>query len=184
MNYYYADSANQPVGPIPLERLHALARDGTIGPDTHVLPEGGEDWQHYRSVSPPFPPSAKSLVPIGRNSPIVEMAPPTLAASKTCPFCAEPIAEAAKKCKHCGETIDVALRAAEEAKRASQHQPNVYMNAGGGAVTGGAAVQKRNFPHLIHFLVTLFTLGLWLPIWILHYLGRDRTTGDVNDRNG
>ncbi len=39
-----------------------------------------------------------------------------------CPFCAELISERAKKCRHCGETLDVALRRAEEALRASEGQ--------------------------------------------------------------
>lgn len=44
-----------------------------------------------------------------------------------CPFCAELINSKAKKCKHCGEFLDVALRAAEEAKKTNSS--NVYMNA-------------------------------------------------------
>ena len=51
-----------------------------------------------------------------------------------CPFCAEFISERAKKCRHCGETLDVALRRAEEALRASERGSNVYMNA---AVSAG-----------------------------------------------
>ena len=47
-----------------------------------------------------------------------------------CPFCAEQIAARAKKCKHCGETVDVTMRRAEEALRASERNGgNVYMNA-------------------------------------------------------
>lgn len=47
-----------------------------------------------------------------------------------CPFCAEQIAVKAKKCRHCHETVDVAMRKAEEALRASERQNgNVYMNA-------------------------------------------------------
>jgi hypothetical protein len=37
MNYHYANSANQPVGPIPFDELHALTREGTIGPDFVTL---------------------------------------------------------------------------------------------------------------------------------------------------
>ena len=176
MNYYYADSSNQPIGPISIEQLHALSRDGTIGMETFILPEGSEDWQQYRSISPALPPPTKSLVPIIRNAPTVLIVPHVgspISETKTCAFCAEPIAAAAKKCKHCGETLDVALRAAEEAKRMSQRQPNVYMNAGGAAIAS-PGVQKRSFPHLLHFVVTCVTFGLWLPIWILHYLTRDR----------
>ena len=39
---------------------------------------------------------------------------------KACPFCGEQVLTVAKKCKHCGEVIDVTLRCAEEAKRASR----------------------------------------------------------------
>lgn len=56
------------------------------------------------------------------------------AATQECPFCAEQIAARAKKCKHCGETVDVALRKAEEALRASERNGgNVYMNAASSA---------------------------------------------------
>jgi len=52
---------------------------------------------------------------------VVESARPMVIPSeprtKPCPFCSEPVLADAKKCKHCGEIIDVALRAAEEAKR-------------------------------------------------------------------
>ncbi len=44
-----------------------------------------------------------------------------------CPFCAESINSKAKKCKHCGEFLDVALRAAEEARK--NNAQNVFMNA-------------------------------------------------------
>lgn len=65
---------------------------------------------------------------------------------KSCPFCGEPVLAAAKKCKHCGETIDVALRAAEEARRtaerSSPHAPMVFMNAGGGASSSASAASS------------------------------------------
>lgn len=59
--------------------------------------------------------------------------------TQECPFCAEHILIRAKKCKHCGETVDVALRAAEEARRAAESQPNVYMNAGGASSSSSSA---------------------------------------------
>ena len=91
-----------------------------------------------------------------------------------CPFCAEPLKKSAKKCKHCGETVDVALRMAEEARRSaekpSQHGP-VFMNAGGG---GGGFHDRpdRSFVgwHVGHLILTLATCGLWLPVWIIHFV--------------
>jgi hypothetical protein len=79
---------------------------------------------------------------------VTEGAPPPLPsappppATKACPFCGETVLEVAKKCKHCGETIDVALRAAEEAKRAAvrpAREPMVFMNAGGASSTSSAS---------------------------------------------
>lgn len=46
-----------------------------------------------------------------------------------CPVCDEDISAKAKKCRHCGETLDVPMRIAEEARRASERGGNVYMNA-------------------------------------------------------
>lgn len=104
--------------------------------------------------------------------------------TKDCPFCGEEVLAVAKKCKHCGETIDVALRAAEEAKRAaeksSSQQPLVFMNAGGAAASSSAASsgdsrREREEPssfmawHVIHGILTLFTAGLWLPVWAIHF---------------
>jgi TM2 domain-containing membrane protein YozV len=45
-----------------------------------------------------------------------------------CPFCAEQINARAKKCRQCGETVDVTLRSAEEALRASDRQAGVVIN--------------------------------------------------------
>jgi hypothetical protein len=85
-------------------------------------------------VPPPKPPPVVVFQPV--IQPVVE----AREVYKTCPFCGENVLDVAKKCKHCGETIDVALRAAEEAKRMAQKRdrsPMVFMNAGGGG--GGAA---------------------------------------------
>ncbi|NBX69791.1 MAG: hypothetical protein EBR01_12620 [Proteobacteria bacterium] len=67
--------------------------------------------------------------------------------SKKCPFCAELIASEAKKCKHCGETIDVALRAAEEARRsASNTNPMVFMNSGGASSSSSSSASSSASP--------------------------------------
>ncbi len=87
---------------------------------------------------------------------------------KDCPFCISKIPSAAKKCRFCGETVDVTLRAAEEAVRASNGKApqQVFMNAP--ASDGGDPLATKSGPnHILHLLITLFTLGAWLPVWIL-----------------
>jgi hypothetical protein len=45
--YYYANADNEVVGPLHVERLHALYADGTISTTTLVCAEGAESWQAY-----------------------------------------------------------------------------------------------------------------------------------------
>lgn len=94
-----------------------------------------------------------------------------------CPFCAEVISVRAKKCRHCGETLDVAMRRAEEAMRASERSPNVFMNAGGGgaaAASSGGGAMLRPFNHLLHVILSVVSVGLWLPVWFLLYIFRNK----------
>jgi hypothetical protein len=124
--------------------------------------------------APPAPVSGGGMAPSGAGE------------YKECPFCGEQVRANAKKCKHCGETIDVALRAAEEARRTAEKQhgrnPMVFMNAGGGGASSSSAAASssggspypqtivhvvRPFPHGVHLLLTILTCGFWLPIWIL-----------------
>ena len=65
------------------------------------------------------------------------------------------------------------MRKAEEAMRASQSTPQVFMNAGGGAV--GGTGQLRPFGHLLHIVLTVVTFGVWFPVWILVYIFRNRS---------
>jgi Uncharacterised protein family UPF0547 len=94
-----------------------------------------------------------------------------------CPFCDEQVSVNAKKCRHCGETIDVSMRKAEEALRATKHQPQaapqVFMNAGGGA-SGAGFQQLRPWGHGIHIIMSFLTLGMWIPLWLLLYVLRNR----------
>lgn len=101
-----------------------------------------------------------------------------------CPFCAEKILSKAKKCKHCGETIDVALRKAEEALRATNKPTQVFMNAGGGASSAAAAAaaattasapRLRAYGHGIHIILSIITVGFWVPFWIFFYLIRNKS---------
>ena len=109
----------------------------------------------------------------------IDVIPQKVADVKECAFCGEEVLAVAKKCKHCGETLDVALRSAEEAKRLAE---NANKNSGSSAAASTTVViQNTNlqsspkaFPHLLHFIITIFTGGLWLPIWILLYVFRSR----------
>lgn len=101
-------------------------------------------------------------------------------AQAECPFCDELVSVKARKCRHCGETIDVAMRKAEEAMRHSERSPNVFMNAGGGAAAAAASAssngqQLRPFKHFWHIILSVLTAGIWLPIWFLIYVFRNRS---------
>lgn len=94
--------------------------------------------------------------------------PPPLTAT-LCPFCAEPIAAQAKKCKHCGEMLDPILRSQEEMRRqhlAPGHGPVQQVTF---ANSQPAALPYR-VNHGVHLLLTIFTCGLWLPVWIIDIL--------------
>jgi len=91
---------------------------------------------------------------------------------QTCPFCAEQIPQSAKKCKYCRETLDVALRAAEEAQRTASkgsNQQQVVIHQDGGDHVYRRR-RRQDFPHLIHLVVSVFTCGAWLPVWLIHRL--------------
>jgi hypothetical protein len=92
-----------------------------------------------------------------------------------CPFCNERISKNAKKCRFCGETVDVALRAAEEARnearrssrrrdRDSGNNQQVVINQH--SERHERIVVSHSFPHGLHLLLTVLTCGLWLPIWL------------------
>lgn len=85
-----------------------------------------------------------------------------------CPFCAEQINAKAKKCRHCGETIDVAMRKAEEALRASERQSNVYMNA---AVAAGPNYARPRKSRATAILLALFLGGLGVHKFYLDRAG-------------
>ncbi|MBF6258686.1 hypothetical protein IU436_16525 [Nocardia farcinica] len=35
---------------------------------------------------------------------------------------------------------------------------------------GGRPLVQRAFPHGLHLVLSLITCGLWLPVWLIHYL--------------
>jgi hypothetical protein len=66
--------------------------------------------------------------------------------TKECPYCSERILASVKKCRFCGEYIDVALRAAEEAKAialAKRESQIVNVNTNVHTVVGGATPRRR-----------------------------------------
>ena len=85
-----------------------------------------------------------------------------------CPFCAELISVRAKKCRFCNEMIDPVLRKVDEVSRSSERSSNVYMNAAVGTAS------RHPFPHGAHILGSFLTLGLWLPVYLLLFLVRNR----------
>jgi hypothetical protein len=97
--------------------------------------------------------------------------PSGTAQHKECPFCGEQVLGIAKKCKHCGEILDVALRAAQEAKKhAELSRRDRGASSAAAASTTVVVHGQSNFPHVLHLILTLLTCGLWFPVWIIHYL--------------
>jgi len=95
-------------------------------------------------------------------------------ATVECPFCAEQIIAHAKKCRFCGETVDVALRRAEEALRASERQSgNVYMNAAVAAPVFNRPYKSRGTAIILALLlggIGIHKFYLGRPGWGLLYL--------------
>ncbi len=110
-------------------------------------------------------PSCKQNFTVPKASASLQMLPtaPT-PRTKACPFCGEDILTEARKCKHCGETVDVALRVAEESKKAHANQPMVFMNAGGG---GGAAATAAPS----HVIGGQKSQGVAIACWCLCLIG-------------
>lgn len=87
-----------------------------------------------------------------------------------CPYCSELIKKRAKKCRHCGEILDPNMREMENLKR-EKSSPHVFMNAGG-AATGGQ--QLRRFRHWLHIILSILSGGLWIPVYIILFLARNK----------
>ncbi len=95
-----------------------------------------------------------------------------------CPYCAESISQSAKKCKHCGEILDPQMREIDLLK-SQRVSPQVFMNSGGAAAAASAAASGLGgllwpFPHWLHILLSIITGGLWLPVYLLMYIFRNK----------
>ena len=97
-----------------------------------------------------------------------------------CPYCSETINAKSKKCRHCGEILDHQMREIEYLKT-QRSSPQVFMNAGGAAASASAAAAAaggsealRRFPHWIHVILSILSGGLWIPIYLLFYMFRNK----------
>jgi len=55
--WFYTDAQNQAIGPVSFDDLNKMATAGIVMPETLVIPEGGTEWQPYRTMAvPPRPP--------------------------------------------------------------------------------------------------------------------------------
>ena len=72
--WYYADAANEPVGPLPMDVLQRLAGVGVISPETHVLEKGGTEWKKFASIVPP--PACAETEPASADIPLSSAAVP------------------------------------------------------------------------------------------------------------
>ena len=178
-------------GPYSPREIHERLSDGRLQSSDLAWHEGAADWQ------PLYKLNAVNSLPPGRDLAVIELAPvnatvlppPAPIYTVSCPFCMEPIKEGALKCKHCGEMLDPRLRAAQEARRmlpAVSVQPPGMPSAvpaqqPGHPVPGvtinnliGYGPPRHEFPFFTHLSLTFFTVGLWLPVWLLLYVFRDR----------
>lgn len=91
-----------------------------------------------------------------------------ISTTRDCPYCGEAVLAKAQKCKHCGEFFEGSRTPpAMSAAPASQ----VFMNAGGAAIGG---YHLRRWGHLRHLFASLLTAGLWVPVWVLLYMNRNK----------
>lgn len=166
-------------GPISEAQLKALAESGTLRPTDLVWREGMPQWVAAAWLPGLFPQQPAAQPPAVLPQAQVAILPPERPAevgyapereTKECPFCSEVVSIRAKRCPVCGETIDVAMRAAEEAQRRAEEARDEAREARREARKPQRVIHhhRPQCPHALHLLLTIFTLGVWLPIWIIH----------------
>ena len=167
------------VGPYsPLEICGRLS-DGRLQLSDKAWHDGLAKWLPLSEID------AVSSLLASRKSTFAEFVPvevkaslkPSLIDTVSCPFCVEPIRRGALKCKHCREMLDPQLLTMREAQRtprtSASHVDCLQQNFAFRKVTADDPPQ-HDFPHVMHLIVTIPTLGLWIPIWFIHYMLRNR----------
>ena len=86
-----------------------------------------------------------------------------------CPECGKQISNKAPTCPGCG--VPMALGVAVERKSSGERVPYSDQEVARLIST------KSKTSHLLHFFLSLFTLGLWLPVWFIIGI----TNGIAND---
>lgn len=120
-------------------------------------------------ILPPVP----VPVPIPPPAPVVhewpQYAAPPQSQYVACAFCGEDVLAHARKCKHCGETLDVALRAAEEAKREVRESRRTRPVSVRQSTQVNVHV-KAPFNHVLHLVLDVLTCGMWIPVHLLCWM--------------
>jgi hypothetical protein len=82
MKYYYTDAQNKPTGPVELEQLKQLHAQGTLTPQSSVIPEGATQWITLGAILAP-PPVVPAPTPAPTPSPAAASTTPPATASVT-----------------------------------------------------------------------------------------------------
>ncbi|MCI0700449.1 MAG: DUF4339 domain-containing protein [Planctomycetia bacterium] len=171
-------------GPITEAQLKALAESGSLRPTDMVWRDGMPGWvaaswlpglfpplpasQPPAVIQPPQPPAPVVIQPPAPLAQAAPVAQPARRDTQECPYCSEIISIRAKRCPVCGETVDVAMREAEEARREAGDARREARRRPRREREVVVYRDKPTCPHVLHLVLTVLTLGLWLPIWIIH----------------
>lgn len=186
---FYVETAGEILGPVDAVELKRMAKSKKITALDRV--RKGEDgrWVTAIDVKGLFDTVEATSLPVPHQAPAtttkeylpewITPAPTPIptpmptrdnADRKACPFCGELVLAIAKKCKHCGETLDVALRAAEEAKRlalATASSASVSTNVSTTVIVNQA---RRRYPHGWFIFLTIITGGWFAVFYIPHFI--------------
>ncbi|MBY0460977.1 MAG: GYF domain-containing protein [Gemmataceae bacterium] len=192
---WFFTAAGKRRGPVTEAQLRSFVENGSLRPTDLIWREGMPGWVEASWLAGLFPQAAQPPAVPATTQP--QVAPPPLPgravptatpvaaseaterATKECPFCSESISIRAKRCPVCGETVDVAMRAAEEAQREAKKARREAEDARDEARRRPRRSRRTYIyndrprptcPHALHLVLTVLTLGAWLPIWIIHWI--------------